>query len=159
MTENQQGGASGMAKMMSQLRNTVGGDVGGVLDKLKNAGLAEHVKSWIGRGENKPVTADQVSQALGNEHIAKIAEQTGVSQQQAAQNIADKLPGMVDKMTPEGDQSALTGARSGMQGMESGMQGGGGMSSGTGQQSTGGMGSSMRDSSGKPRGGDAGPPM
>lgn len=147
MTENQQGGASGMAKMMSQLRNTVGGDVGGVLDKLKNAGLAEHVKSWIGRGENKPVTADQVSQALGNEHIAKIAEQTGVSQRQAAQNIADKLPGMVDKMTPDGDQSALTGARSGMQ---SGM--GGGMQSG------GGMGSSMRDSADKARR-DANPPM
>jgi uncharacterized protein YidB (DUF937 family) len=154
MTENQQG-ASGMGKMMNQLRNMVGGDVGGVLDKLKKNGLADQVKSWIGRGENKPVTADQVSQALGNEHIAKIAEQTGVSQQQAAQNIADKLPGMVDKMTPEGDQSALAGARSGMQ---SAMQGGG-MSSGTGQESRGGVESLMRDASGKPRGGDAGPPM
>jgi uncharacterized protein YidB (DUF937 family) len=108
MTESSQQGASGIGKMMGQLKNTVGSDVGGVINKIKNSGLSEHFKSWVGKGENKPVTADQVSQALGNEQLAKIADQTGVSQQQAAQNIADKLPGMVDKMTPDGDAAPIT---------------------------------------------------
>lgn len=112
MTESGQQGASGIGKMMGQLKGMLGGDVGGVMDKLKNGGLSDHFKSWVGKGENKPVTADQVTQALGNERIAKIAEQTGMSQDQAAQNIADKLPGMVDKMTPDGDQSALSGLTS-----------------------------------------------
>jgi uncharacterized protein YidB (DUF937 family) len=112
MTESGQQGASGIGKMMGQLKGMLGGDVGGVMDKLKSGGLSEQFKSWVGKGENKPVTADQVTQALGNEHIAKIAEQTGMSQDQAAQNIADKLPGMVDKMTPDGDQSALSGMTS-----------------------------------------------
>jgi len=112
MSESGQQGASGIGKMMGQLKGVLGGDIGGVMDKIKNGGLSENFKSWVGKGENKPVTADQVTQALGNEHIAKIAEQTGMSQQQAAQNIADKLPGMVDKMTPDGDSSALSGLSS-----------------------------------------------
>lgn len=130
MTENPQGqSASGLGKMMGQLKSMLGNDAGGALDKIKNSGLSEHFKSWVGKGENKPVTADQVTQALGNEQIAKIADQTGTSQQQAAQNIADKLPGMVDKMTPEGDASALSGVGSKAQSMAQGaadkMRGGG----------------------------------
>lgn len=131
MTENPQGqGASGMGKMMGQLKSMLGNDAGGVLDKLKGSGLSDHFKSWVGKGENKPVTADQVTQALGNEQISKIADQTGVSQQQAAQNIADKLPGVVDKMTPEGDSSALSGvgakAQSMVKGVTDKLGGGGG---------------------------------
>jgi uncharacterized protein YidB (DUF937 family) len=124
MTENPQGqSASGMAKMMGQLKSMLGTDAGGALDKIKNSGLSDHFKSWVGKGENKPVTADQVTQALGNEHMAKIADQTGVSQQQAAQTIADKLPGMVDKMTPEGDAGALAGVGSKAQSMAQGAAG------------------------------------
>jgi uncharacterized protein YidB (DUF937 family) len=117
-----------MAKMMGQMKSMLGTDVGGCLDKIKNSGLSEHFKSWVGKGENKPVTADQVTEALGNEHMAKIADQTGVSQQQAAQTIADKLPGMVDKMTPEGNAGSLAGvgskAQSMMQGATDKMRGG-----------------------------------
>src|SRR5579859_5303643 len=120
MTVSGEQKASGTGKMMGQLKKIVGRDVGGVIAKIKSGGLSEHFKSWVGKGENKPVTADQVTQALGNEQIAKIADQTGTSQQQAAQNIADKLPGMVDKMTPEGDASALSSVGSKAQSMAQG---------------------------------------
>jgi uncharacterized protein YidB (DUF937 family) len=106
----QQGG--GIGKAFSQMKNTVGEDVGELFGKLKNSSISEHFQSWIGKGENKSVTPDQVTQALGNEQIAKIADQTGVTPEQAAQNLAQKLPGMVDKITPDGqlpDPSMLSG--------------------------------------------------
>lgn len=114
MTE--MGQQSGIGKTVNQMKKTVGGDVGGLFNKLKNSSISEHFQSWIGKGENKPVTPEQVTQALGNEHLAKIADQTGVTPEQAAQNIAQKLPSMVDKMTPDGqlpDQSALSGMAAG----------------------------------------------
>lgn len=107
---------SGIGKTINQVKRTVGGDLDGLFNKLKSSSIAEQLQSWIGKGENKPVTPEQVTQALGNEHLAKIANQTGVTPEQAAQNIAQKLPTMVDKMTPDGrlpDQPVLSGVAAG----------------------------------------------
>ena len=103
----------GVGKMMKQMRDIVGGDVNMVFRKLKSSGLADHFQSWVGMGENRPVTADQITEALGEEHIAKIAGRAGVNPQQMAHSIATKLPAMVDKMTPDGklpDPEVLSGA-------------------------------------------------
>lgn len=122
-------GSEQIGKTYSQLTKTVGSNVTGLFSKLKNGSLGEHFQSWIGKGENKPVTADQVTEALGNEHLAKIADQTGVSPQQAAQNIAKKVPDLVDKMTPDGQ---LPDPKT----LQSQMSMAGGMSSPTGSRST-----------------------
>lgn len=105
-----------LGKLWKQLTDNIGGGMTGALDKLKKSNIGEQVQSWIGKGENKPVTPEQVTQALGNEQLAKIADQTGVTSEQAAQNLAKKLPSMVDKITPDGqlpDQSVLAGAPGG----------------------------------------------
>jgi uncharacterized protein YidB (DUF937 family) len=91
-----------LGKLFKQLTENVGGGVSGALEKLKKSSIGEQVQSWIGKGENKPVNADQVTQAIGQERMEKIAQQTGTTPEQAAQMMADKLPGMVDKMTPDG---------------------------------------------------------
>lgn len=91
-----------LGKLWKQLTENIGGGVGGALEKLKNSSIGEQVQSWIGKGENKPVNADQVTQAIGKDKMEKIAQQTGTTPEQAAQTMADKLPGMVDKMTPDG---------------------------------------------------------
>ncbi|GAA2007741.1 YidB family protein [Catenulispora subtropica] len=91
-----------LGKMWKQLTDTVGNGVSDVFTKLKNSSIADQVQSWIGKGENKPVTADQVSEALGPDRMDKIAKQTGKTPEQAAQTMADKLPGMVDKLSPDG---------------------------------------------------------
>src|SRR5260221_8095722 len=89
-------------KMLSQLTNTIGSGATDMFNKLKDSSIGEQFQSWIGKGENKPVTADQVTEALGADQINKIAEKTGTTPEQAAQNMAQKLPGMVDKITPDG---------------------------------------------------------
>jgi uncharacterized protein YidB (DUF937 family) len=91
-----------LGKLWKQLTDNVGGGMSEALDKLKKSSIGEQVQSWIGKGENKPVNADQVTQAIGQDQMEQIAQQAGTTPEQAAQTMADKLPGMVDKMTPDG---------------------------------------------------------
>ncbi|MFF1658436.1 YidB family protein [Streptomyces sp. NPDC058251] len=76
--------------------------LGGLLDMLTKSGLTEEAQSWIGTGQNKPVTGEQVAQAIPDDTLQNVAEQAGVSPEQAADHIAQVLPQAVDKLTPEG---------------------------------------------------------
>jgi uncharacterized protein YidB (DUF937 family) len=101
------GGGAGMAGMMAALAPMVGQFIsGGGLSKMlsgfQSAGMEDKVDSWVGTGENKPISAGDVQQAVSQEQIDKVAEALGVSQEQAAGVIADVLPNLVDKVSPEG---------------------------------------------------------
>ncbi|MFJ5711174.1 YidB family protein [Streptomyces sp. NPDC093105] len=76
--------------------------LGGLLDMLTRSGLAEQAQSWIGTGENKPVDGTQIAEALPDETLRKVAQDAGVTPQQAADEIAQSLPQAVDKLTPGG---------------------------------------------------------
>jgi uncharacterized protein YidB (DUF937 family) len=90
-----------VGNLLSQFDSKSGG-IGGLIAKLTNGGLGQHVQSWIGHGENQPVNADQVRQALGEDQITKLAQQAGTTPDEAANQLAQKLPGAVDQLTPEG---------------------------------------------------------
>ncbi|MCY0961400.1 YidB family protein [Streptomyces sp. H27-H5] len=76
--------------------------LGGLMDMLTKSGLVDQAQSWVGTGENKAVTGAQIAEALPNEALQKVAEQTGVSPEHAADQIAQSLPRAVDKLTPDG---------------------------------------------------------
>ncbi|MEU8775998.1 YidB family protein [Streptomyces sp. NPDC048606] len=77
--------------------------LGGLLDMLTKSGLADQAQSWLGTGENKPVSGEQIAGALPDATLREVAEQTGVSPQEAADRIADSLPRAVDKLSPTGE--------------------------------------------------------
>lgn len=79
-----------------------GNPLGGLLDMLTKSGLVDQAQSWVGTGENQPVTGEQVAQALPADTLQKVAEDAGVSPDAAADQIAQVLPQAVDKLTPEG---------------------------------------------------------
>jgi uncharacterized protein YidB (DUF937 family) len=87
---------------VSKLLGSGGANLSGLMDKLKLGGLDDLVKSWVGKGENKPVTAEQVKAALGPEEVGAVAKDMGVSEDDAASKIAKLLPGIIDKLTPDG---------------------------------------------------------
>ena len=99
---------SGADKSQQMAKDLVDGqgsgfDLPGLLGKLGAGGLANQVKSWVGTDtENQPVTPEQVTTALGNEQVQKVADQAGITPEEAARKIAKTLPGMVDQMTPNG---------------------------------------------------------
>ena len=78
------------------------GGLPALLQKLKDSGLEDHVASWIGSGENKPVSGDQVKDALGEENIQQIAQQAGIAPEHASTGLAQLLPQIIDKLTPNG---------------------------------------------------------
>ncbi|MFD7613563.1 YidB family protein [Streptomyces sp. NPDC059828] len=80
-----------------------GSPLSGLMDMLNKSGLVEQAQSWIGTGQNKPVSGSQIAEALPNETLDKVAQQSGVTPQQAADEIAQSLPKAVDKLTPNGE--------------------------------------------------------
>lgn len=93
------------------------GGLGGLVDAFQNAGLGDQVKSWIGTGANMPISADQLSNVLGSDKIRDIANQLGMSHGEVSGGLADMLPQLIDKLSPNGQlpdnhnmlQDALTG--------------------------------------------------
>lgn len=78
------------------------GGVQGVLGKLQDAGLGSQVQSWLGNDPNKPVSADDITNALGHGKLGEIASSFGISQDQLSQTLAHALPGLIDRISPNG---------------------------------------------------------
>lgn len=76
------------------------GGLPALLQKLKDSGLQDQVASWIGPGDNQPVSGDQIKQALGEDQIQQIAQQAGVAPEHASSGLAQLLPQVIDKLTP-----------------------------------------------------------
>lgn len=100
-------GASEPRLVLARIVEVLGGDVADVLTELRDGDLSDRFASWIRDGANDRVTADEISEALGEAHLAVIADQTGRSQAESARRIALELPGLVDEATPGGDTAAL----------------------------------------------------
>ncbi|HEY9095168.1 MAG TPA: YidB family protein [Hydrogenophaga sp.] len=100
------GGAGGidpqvLMGIVGALLNNAGG-LSGILSKLQQNGLGDAAASWVGTGQNQPVSPDALGGALGPDLMGMIASQLGSNQQQAAGTMADLLPGLIDKLTPQG---------------------------------------------------------
>jgi uncharacterized protein YidB (DUF937 family) len=78
------------------------GGLGGLLNKLQNAGQGDAVNSWVGPGQNKPIDPGQLGSALGPKTVSQVAQQAGVSEQDLLSQLAKSLPGIVDQLTPNG---------------------------------------------------------
>lgn len=78
------------------------GGLGGLLDKLTNAGHSETVDSWVKPGDNKSIAPGHLQDAFGNKTISDLARQAGMSEQELLEQLSKVLPGVVDKLTPNG---------------------------------------------------------
>ncbi len=76
--------------------------LGGLLDKLQQGGLSNATDSWVGTGQNQPVSANQLSSALGPDVIKRLSQQSGLSEDELRKQLSQTLPGVVDKLTPNG---------------------------------------------------------
>jgi uncharacterized protein YidB (DUF937 family) len=73
-----------------------------IVEQFKSAGLQEIVSSWVGKGKNLPVSAEQVKAALGSQQLKALATKVGLPTDKVAELLARHLPGTVDKLTPDG---------------------------------------------------------
>lgn len=78
------------------------GGLSGLLAKFQGTDLAQAAQSWVGTGANLPVSGEQITQALGPEHLSGLAAQLGGNAPELAQLVAQVLPLVIDKLTPNG---------------------------------------------------------
>ena len=82
------------------------GGLGGLIAKFQRAGLGNVVSSWVGSGQNQPVSGEQLTDVLGADTMAELAEKLGTSQGDAAGQLSDILPDLIDRLTPQGQAPA-----------------------------------------------------
>ncbi len=108
------GGDQGaMAQVAMEMFNQNGG-LSGILEKFKAGGLAEQAASWVSKGDNLPISAAQISSVLGSGPVAEMAAKFGITPEVLSSQIAQHLPGMVDKLTPNGEVPADSNGLLGM---------------------------------------------
>jgi uncharacterized protein YidB (DUF937 family) len=96
-------GAAVLPVVMSEVMGTGSqGGLSAVVAKLEQAGFGDQVKSWIGNGQNLPITADQLRQVLGNDTVRQIAAKYNIPIDQVAEVLAHQLPVAVDQASPDG---------------------------------------------------------
>jgi uncharacterized protein YidB (DUF937 family) len=88
------------------------GGLGDLMKQLQQGGQSEAANSWVGKGENKPISPGDLSSALGADQIDAIASQAGMSRNDLLQGLSQYLPGVIDHLTPDGrlpDERELSG--------------------------------------------------
>jgi uncharacterized protein YidB (DUF937 family) len=80
--------------------NSGGLDV--LLRQFQQNGLGDIINSWIGPGQNQPISPTQLRQAIGHNTVNDLSQQTGAPQDDLLALLSKYLPGIVDKLTPNG---------------------------------------------------------
>lgn len=105
------GGGSDKEKLVKTLLPVViallaNGGLKKILDAMKKEGLNAEAESWVGDGKSLPITPDQAKKVVGESQIKQIADQIGLPEDEAAKLVAEALPEVVDKASPEGKEPA-----------------------------------------------------
>lgn len=78
------------------------GGLPGLTERFRQAGLGSVLQSWISPGPNMPISGDEIELALGDGYLQQLAEETGLPQDEAALQLSEMLPELVDRLTPNG---------------------------------------------------------
>ncbi len=83
------------------------GGLSGVLAKFQGNGLGNKAQSWVGIDtDNDGLDAQDILGLLGQDKVNEVCQQTGASQTEVCQGIAELLPQVVNDLTPHGDIEA-----------------------------------------------------
>lgn len=94
--QGQQGGMAAISKLFG------GNGLQGIMSSLQSHGMDQQAKSWVGTGQNMPVSGSDIKDLVDPQQLAKLAEQRGMTPDQVSEQIAQALPTVVDKATPDG---------------------------------------------------------
>lgn len=119
VTGNSQSSASGGHPVVAILGSLLekNGGVQGLMSKFSEGGLGEVFSSWVSTGQNQPVSGEQISKVLGSDQLQSVASGLGLDPSKASGMLAEYLPMIVDKMTPNGQVEAGADSAGGLAAM------------------------------------------
>ncbi|MDZ4728164.1 MAG: YidB family protein [Leptospira sp.] len=80
------------------------GGVSGLVQKFKDKGFTDVASSWVGKGENASIGADDVLKVLGKDSIGDLASKVGMDPESTAGLVSNLLPLVIDKLSPDGNE-------------------------------------------------------
>lgn len=104
-----QGGKAGAnAALLQQVVSMLSkpGALNDLIGAFQKQGLGNVVQSWIGTGENLPISGDQLQKVLGPGVLAGLASKAGMGEADAAGKLSGLLPQVIDKLSPGGKTPA-----------------------------------------------------
>lgn len=98
------GGQDGQEGGLASIQNffSSNGGLQGLTEKLSNSGMGKQVQSWVGTGDNEPISGQQVQQAVDPSELHAMAQNAGISDEEASEHLAQAMPQMVNEATPQG---------------------------------------------------------
>lgn len=88
--------------IMEMLSGGGSGGLSGLLQTFQEKGLGDVISSWIGTGANQAISADQIQEVLGSDMVRNLAAKAGIPTEEIGGKLAELLPGVIDKLTPDG---------------------------------------------------------
>ena len=82
--------------------NARSADLDVLMKQFQQNGFGEIINSWIGTGQNRPISANQLRQALGQETVTDLSQQTATPHDDLLSQLAKLLPRVIDRLTPNG---------------------------------------------------------
>ena len=89
-----------LGQMLGLAQGMAGGALPMLLAQLENAGLSERVQSWLGHGENLPVTAQELGAVFTPEQLNAWAEHAGTTPDAVLHALSEHLPDAVARSAP-----------------------------------------------------------
>lgn len=101
------GGLGGLGGLLGGLTGQnpgglLNGGLGELVDSFRQHGQGDIADSWIGTGPNREVAPQQLEQAIGQDVLDTLTQQTGLSREEILSRLSRELPHAVDRYTPEG---------------------------------------------------------
>lgn len=78
------------------------GGLGGVLQRFQHNGYSQQAASWVSTGPNEVLEPQAVNEVVGADELSRLSQQLGVSQDEVSSGMAQILPEMVNRLTPQG---------------------------------------------------------
>jgi len=100
--QNTAGGADWMGVISNLINNPQTGGLQGLIQSFQDKGLGGVVASWVGTGENLPISAEQLTSVLGSSHLQEMAQKVGLPVDGLTEKLSGLMPQVVDQLTPNG---------------------------------------------------------
>lgn len=102
----QGGNQNALVSAVLEFINNQPGGLNGLIEKFNAGGAGGIIGSWIGTGENQPISPETLQNVLGSDTIGALAQKVGIDPQQASGILAQVLPHVVNGATPNGEVPA-----------------------------------------------------
>lgn len=104
----QLGGGTDNDQLNNALSGLLGGDggdldLGGLISGMSGEGMADLVGSWLGDGDNSPISVEQISAFFDNSRIEQFANTLGIDLDVALSSLTEVLPRLIDQSSSGGN--------------------------------------------------------